>query len=57
MIKSLEIIASAYESTPEQMEAAKRAILAHDPLATDIVEMLGLNSYPQAISTGREICG
>ena len=57
MIKSLEIIATAYESTPEQMEAAKRVILAHDPLANDIVEMLGLNSYPQALSTGGEICG
>lgn len=57
MIKSLDIVAIAYESTPEQIEAAKRVILAHDPLATDIVDMLGLNSYPQALSTGREICG
>ena len=51
MIQSLEIIANAYECTPEVKEAAKRAILAHDPLATDIVEMLGLNSYPQDLST------
>ena len=52
MIKSLDIAAIAYESTPEQIEAARRVILAHDPLATDIVEMLGLNSYPQELSTG-----
>ena len=52
MIKSLDIVATAYESTPAEMEAAKRVILAHDPLATDIVEMLGLNSYPQGLSTG-----
>ena len=57
MIKSLDIVAIAYESTPEQIEAARRVILAHDPLATDIVEMLGLNSYPQVLSTGGEICG
>jgi hypothetical protein len=57
VIKSLEIIASAYEPTSEVKETAKRVILAHDPLATDIVEMLGLNSYPQALSTGGEICG
>ena len=42
MIKSLDIVAIAYESTPAEMEAARRVILAHDPLATDIVEMLGL---------------
>lgn len=43
MIQSLEIIANAYECTPEVKEAAKAVILAHDPTATDIVEMLGLN--------------
>ena len=43
VIKSLDIVATAYESTPAEMEAAKRVILAHDPLATDIVEMLGLD--------------
>ena len=43
MIKSLDIVAIAYESTPEQIEAARRVILTHDPTAVDIVEMLGLN--------------
>lgn len=57
MIQSLEIIASAYEPTLEVKEAAKRVILAHDPLANDIVEMLGLNSYPQELSTGTQIKG
>ena len=51
MIQSLEIIANAYECAPEVKQAAKAVILAHDPLATDIVEMLGLNSYPQDLST------
>ena len=43
MINSLETIAMAYESTHEQKESARRVILAHDPSAADIVEMLGLN--------------
>lgn len=54
MIQSLEIIANAYECTPEVKQAATAAILAHDPLAIDILEMLGLNSYPQALSTGSQ---
>lgn len=52
MINSLEIIASAYEPSDEIKAIAKGVILAHDPLATDIVEMLGLDSYPQELSTG-----
>ena len=43
MIKSLDIVATAYESTPAEMEAARRVILAHDPMAADILEILGLS--------------
>lgn len=35
---------SIYDATPDAKVKAKAVILAHDPTATDIVEILGLNT-------------
>ena len=43
VIRSLELIDSIYTPTPGDKAKAKAAILAHDPKALDIVEILGLN--------------
>ena len=43
MIRSLELIDSIYTPTPADKAKAKATILAHDPKALDIVEILGLD--------------
>ena len=36
------MLGSIYEATPENRAKAKAVILAHDPTALDILEILGL---------------
>jgi hypothetical protein len=43
MIKPLELVGSIYTPTAADKAKAKAAILAHDPKALDIVEILGLD--------------
>ena len=43
MIKSLELIDTIYTNTAAEKIAAKRAVLSHEPNATDILEILGLS--------------
>ena len=38
----MQALESVYNATPSERAAAKAVILAHDPLAMDIVQMLGL---------------
>lgn len=51
------MLGSIYDATPEAKVKATAVILAHEPTALDILEILGLDSYPQALSTGSNICG
>ena len=41
-IQSLELVDSVYKATPEERRRAKRAVLQHDPSASDILAILGL---------------
>lgn len=43
MIQSLELVGSIYVNTAAEKVAAKRAVLSHEPNATDILEILGLS--------------
>ena len=43
MIDSEIMLNSIYDATPQNRAKAKRVILAHDPAALDILEILGLN--------------
>ena len=36
------MLGSIYDATPESKEKARAVILAHDPTAIDILEILGL---------------
>ena len=38
----MQALESVYASTPSECAAAKAVILSHDPLAMDILQMLGL---------------
>jgi hypothetical protein len=42
MINPLELVGSIYQVPESVRQSAKRAILQHDPLAADILEILGL---------------
>lgn len=42
MINPLELVGSVYQVPESVKQSAKRAILQHDPMAVDILEILGL---------------
>ena len=42
MINPLELVGSVYQVPESVRQLAKRAILQHDPMAADILEILGL---------------
>ena len=42
MINPLELVGSVYQVPESVKKSAKRAILQHDPMGHDILEILGL---------------